>query len=305
MKKYLAISSRVSAVSVIVVLGMILNSCSKLQNGVLAPLQPQSIIHPLGWGTLSSANFHGSYIKNNNYDMTTCTSCHGNDLKGGTAQISCYNSQCHQGSNGTSNIGTLVCYTCHGSAVNSAPPKDLSGDSLTTYPTVGAHQNHLMGDDPFAKVDCSSCHLVPQAAGPGLHPYGSKVSVLFSGVAITETNVPGSQDYDSDSATVIPSPIFNAQTLQCSNTYCHGDFKGGNNFSPKWTVLDGSQDSCGTCHGVPPHGAINGIIPFYQGTSEQNCYYCHEPMMGQNGIQDSSLHGNGKLELYGHSLASW
>jgi predicted CxxxxCH...CXXCH cytochrome family protein len=289
---------KIIEIVLIVVVGVLFNSCSKLQDNVLTPVQSQSDIHPSGWGTQSSANFHGGYLKSNSYDMTTCTSCHGSDLAGGIAKVSCY--KCHQGSG-----GTLACNTCHGSALNPAPPKDLSGDSLVTSPTVGAHQNHLVVDGPFAEVRCSSCHLVPQAAGPGLHPNGSKPSVLFSGVSVTETNAPSSQYYDSSMPTVIPSPSFNPQTLQCSNTYCHGNFKGGNDFSPKWMVLDGSQDSCGSCHAVPPHGAVNGIVPVYQGPSAQNCYLCHSPMMDKNGIQDSSLHVDGKLELYGRAQTSW
>jgi predicted CxxxxCH...CXXCH cytochrome family protein len=231
---------------------LILSSCSKLRNDVLSPVQSQSVIHPVGWATPNSADFHGNYIKNRNYDLTTCTSCHGNDFNGGTSEISCY--KCHQGSN-----GTLACNTCHGSSMNPAPPKDLSGDSLTTEPGVGAHQSHLTSDGAFARVACSSCHLVPLAAGPGLHPGGSKPSVFIDGLALTQTNVSGSQYYDDKMRTIAPSPVFNSQTLECSNTYCHGDFRGGNNFSPKWNVVDGSQDSCGTCHGLPPHGSINGV----------------------------------------------
>jgi len=304
MKKILSFGIQLSAIGLTFAFAVIFDSCSKLQNNnVLTPVRAQSDIHPSGWATKSSSNFHGTSIKTNNFNMTTCASCHGSDLAGGIAKISCYN--CHRGVNGTSNNGTLACNTCHGSTLNPAPPKDLSGDSLSTFPTVGAHQNHVAGDEPFAQIACSSCHLVPQAAGPGLHPDGGKATVLFSGVALTETNTPSSQFYDSSLPTVIPSPVFNPQTLQCSNTYCHGNFKGGNKFSPKWTVLDGSQDYCGTCHGVPPHGAINGIIPFYQSASEQNCFLCHEPMMEHDGIQDSSLHVNGKLELYGRAQVSW
>ncbi len=298
MRTYLAISCQLSVVSLVIAGALILSSCSKLQSDVLTPVQSQSVIHPAGWATPSSADFHGIYIKNHNYDLTICTSCHGNDLNGGTSEIRCY--ECHQGSN-----GTLACNTCHGNSANSAPPKDLSGDSLTLDLGVGAHQSHLAGNEVFDGVACSSCHLVPQAAGPGLHPSGGKPTVLFESLALAQTNVSGSQYYDDSMTTIVPSPVFNSQTLQCSNTYCHGDFKGGNDFSPKWNVVDGSQDSCGTCHGLPPHGSINGIVPFYKGADEQNCYFCHEPMMGQTGIQDSSLHVDGKLELYGSSRASW
>lgn len=150
---------KITEIALVMVVVFVFNSCSKLQNNVLTPVQSQSDIHPSGWATQTSANFHGSSIKANNYDMTTCTSCHGNDLAGGIVKVSCY--KCHQGSN-----GTLACNTCHGNSLNPAPPKDLSEDSLSTYATVGAHQNHLVGDGPFAKVDCSSCHLVPQAVVP-------------------------------------------------------------------------------------------------------------------------------------------
>jgi predicted CxxxxCH...CXXCH cytochrome family protein len=287
-----------------IALGLLIGSCSRLQNNALAPLASQSDIHPTGWATQSSANFHGMYIKTHDFDMTPCTSCHGNDLRGGTVQVTCYNSGCHQGSE-----GTLACFTCHGSATNPAPPKDLNGGSLTTGAT-GAHQNHLLTDGPFDTVSCSACHVVPQAAGPGLHPYGGEISVTFSGLAVTQTNLPGSQYYDAAIPTVIPSPNFDSQTQKCSNTYCHGDFKGGNNFSPKWTVVDGSQDSCGSCHGTPPQSpdhpqTVFDQTIFYNGRTQQNCYFCHEPMIGRNGIQDSSLHVNGKLELQGRSLPTW
>jgi predicted CxxxxCH...CXXCH cytochrome family protein len=296
MKKY-------AELVLIFAVSFVFGSCSKLQNNALAPVQSQSDIHPSGWATQSSSNFHGIYVKTHHYDMTTCTSCHGNDLKGGTAQVACY--KCHEGSN-----GSLACITCHGSSVNAAPPKDLAGNSTVTFPTVGAHQNHLAGKEIFADVVCSSCHVVPQAAGPGLHPSGNGVAVMFSGIALTQSNVPGSQDYDDSLATVVPSPVFNFKTLQCSNTYCHGNFKGGNHFTPKWTVLDGSQDSCGSCHGTPPQVAshpqtVFGQAIFYDGPTSQNCYLCHEPMIDKDGIQDSSLHVNGRLELQGRSLSSW
>jgi len=205
-------------------------------------------------------------------------------------------------------LSPVSCNSCHGSLMNAAPPPDLAGNTSTSDPTVGAHQVHLAGTGLAASVPCSSCHIVPKSVGPGIHPDApGNALIMFTGIAVTETNTPGSSYYDSTQPSVIPLPTFNTDSsnLRCSNTYCHGNFKGGNNFSPKWTVLDGSQDSCGSCHGVPPHGEINGVVPYYHGASAQNCYFCHEPMIGPSGIQDSSLHGNGKLELYGRSLASW
>ncbi|MCL5267725.1 MAG: CxxxxCH/CxxCH domain-containing protein [Bacteroidetes bacterium] len=143
--------------------------------------------------------------------------------------------------------------------------------------------------------------VVPQAAGPGIHPAGSQPAVVaFSGIATTQTNTPGSRFYDSSQPTITPQPMFNQQTLQCSNTYCHGDFKNGNNYSPTWNKVASGQAACGTCHGIPPN------TPIHKGQTLLTCYLCHEPMMGPNGvIQDSSLHVNGKLELYGKSVSVW
>lgn len=277
-------------------------ACSKLQNNALAPVQSTGDIHPAGWTLITSPNFHGKYIKTNKYDLSTCESCHGTDLKGGMTQKSCY--KCHDGAS-----GPLSCNTCHGSNLNPAPPSDLAGDTLTSAAGVGAHQSHLAGSDFLSSVQCSSCHIVPQSAAPGVHPAGTgKALIVFSNVAVTQTNTPGSRFYDSTIATIRPVPSFNPQTLQCSNTYCHGNFKGGNNFTPTWTSVGMNQDACGTCHGTASNPAPSTSIhegAVYQGPSSQNCYFCHEPMMGPNGIQDSSMHVTGQLTLYGRQVSEW
>ncbi len=201
-------------------------------------------------------------------------------------------------------LATANCSSCHGSVMSPAPPPDPAGNTSTSTPTVGAHQVHLNGSAFASKVACSSCHVVPQSAGPGIHPDGpgSGNIVMFAGVALTETNTPGTRFYDSSLPTVVPQPTFNTQTLKCQNTYCHGNFKGGNNFSPTWTVVNSSQDSCGSCHGLPPDDATHQG----KGITLQTCYYCHTPMIGANGvILDDSLHVNGSLELYGKTVTSW
>ena len=40
----------------------------------------------------------------------------------------------------------------------------------------------------------------------------------------------------------------------CSNVYCHGATLangGGTATKPLWTVVNGSQSQCGSCHGLP------------------------------------------------------
>lgn len=201
-------------------------------------------------------------------------------------------------------LATANCSSCHGTVTNPAPPPDPAGNTSTSSPGVGAHQVHLNGSDFAAKVSCSTCHVVPQTISPGIHPDGMYTATLvaFSGISRTETNTPGTRFYDSTMATVVPQPTFNPKTLKCSNTYCHGDFKGGNNFSPTWNITDGSQDSCGSCHGIPPNDATHRG----KGITIKQCYLCHSPMIGADGkILDPNMHITGKLVLYGRTLSKW
>ena len=201
-------------------------------------------------------------------------------------------------------LATSNCSSCHGSVMNPAPPPDPAGNTATSFPGVGAHQVHLSGSTFASKVACSACHVVPESIGPGIHPGGMRAVTLvaFSGVALTQTNTPGTRFYDSTMATIVPQPTFNDSTLKCSNTYCHGNFKGGNNFSPTWTAVDGSQDSCGSCHGIPPNDAAHRG----KNITLQQCYLCHSPMIDQNGvIVENSMHVTGKLVLYGKTVSAW
>jgi predicted CxxxxCH...CXXCH cytochrome family protein len=63
----------------------------------------------------------------------------------------------------------------------------------------------------------------------------------------------------------------------CRNTACHGGSfpvrghdSGGTLTTPNWTVVDGTQAACGTCHGLPPPRPH----PYYS----EDCGRCHENM---------------------------
>ena len=105
--------------------------------------------HVEGWALESSSNFHGQYIRQAGWSMASCKTCHGDDYKGGKSGSSCYD--CHQETGGPE-----ACNTCHGSAQNAAPPKDLSGNTETTAIGVGAHQFHY-----GLYQTCAICHSVP------------------------------------------------------------------------------------------------------------------------------------------------
>jgi predicted CxxxxCH...CXXCH cytochrome family protein len=281
--------------------------CSQLQDNLVAPPQKNQVltVHPDGWATpASSADFHGKYIRGQQWQMSSCWTCHGRNYAGGDSQVSCLT--CHTKPGGPEN-----CTTCHGST-NPAPPLDLNGNTSTTVRTVGAHQSHLAGAGTTDGIRCSECHTVPATVyGPQGHAFGyidfPPATVVFrDSLANTVTNEPTTRDYDVGLPTTTPSPTWSSSTLKCTNTYCHGDFKNGNNYSPAWPSVGTGDARCGTCHGdvtkqtladraLPKTSARGGTHP-----NSTQCSVCHVGIVDANlNIIDKAKHMNGKLNVFG------
>ncbi|MBI5477266.1 MAG: hypothetical protein HY906_00335 [Deltaproteobacteria bacterium] len=171
-----------------------------------------------------------------------------------------------------------TCNRCHGSAANAAPPTDTDGQSDTSRPSVGAHQAHVApgATGSAAPLACTECHNpLPTSSDPRAHIDGV-ARVVFGTRA------------SADGAT----PSWNGTTC---TTYCHGQtLSGGSNTRPDWTTVDGSQDACGTCHGLPP------LLPHPQ-TGATTCGDCHLNVSrdgsGNWVFADPSLHVNGTVEV--------
>ncbi len=153
------------------------------------------------------------------------------------------------------------CTSCHGQD-NPAPPRDLSGNTASSFPGVGAHQAHLGAGARARAVACSECHVVPATLLATGHIDTSLPAELqFSGVALA---------FDA-------APTYQSGT--CVGTPCHGgDFpgthrSGGSNLAPEWTKVDGTQATCGSCHSMPPPPPH----PY-----PTNCSACHEDMAPDN-----------------------
>jgi predicted CxxxxCH...CXXCH cytochrome family protein len=163
--------------------------------------------------------------------------------------------------NGVIDVASMSCTACHGTAgrtgvtgadanVAAAPPIATLGHDTA----VGAHQPHVNQgatapplSAPFA---CPVCHsgVVPTAA-----PHGVPASpVVFGGLAITGSAAAG----------------YVKATQNCSSTYCHGNFTGGNGAT---TVTWGTAGklTCTGCHGTPPT-ATDPAHP-----ADTNCGLCH------------------------------
>ncbi|MDF1611723.1 CxxxxCH/CxxCH domain c-type cytochrome [Stygiobacter electus] len=251
---------------------------------------PSLTIHNKQINDPTSQNFHGKYVASKNWNMNECQKCHGEFYAGGTSSPTCYT--CHK-----DGAGPEACNTCHGDFTKAnliAPPRALNNATATTDPGVGAHSLHLTQIKIApANVKCEECHTIPKTFRSEGHIDSTpKAEVIFKGQ-------PANSKYDFT-------------TFKCSNTYCHGNFEFskstsnysfiytddkiiGNNFSPQWNKVDGTQAACGTCHGLPPTG--------HQAESLTACSTCHTGVVDDTGkIIDPSKHMNGKKNVFGEEF---
>jgi predicted CxxxxCH...CXXCH cytochrome family protein len=170
-----------------------------------------------------------------------------------------------------------TCYACHGSAESNAPPPALNGFYDVPYRGVGAHQTHLTTVRYMAKIDCSTCHVVPlDVLWPGHIDTPRPAEVTFSGNAVLADHAPS---WDGTA---------------CSNTYCHdpgtGQWGGGNP-TPIWAEYN--QRYCGSCHGTPPppphaQRPEGGLLV---------CADCHSNMTVNEEFVDPTRHINGMIDF--------
>lgn len=293
MKKSIAIGSCV------LLCGLIFSTCAELEKD-LPPSAGTLKVHEEGWTDPTAINFHGKAIRNAGWDMRQCKTCHGSIYDGGTVNVSCRT--CHNKAAGPEN-----CTTCHG-GTNTAPPRDLNGNTSRSERGVGAHQKHLLGGLISDGMACSDCHSVP----PSVYTPGHVDSPLPAEVPIngfvpnTVTNETTTVDWDFNLPVFTPSPTYSPVSVSCSNTYCHGYFKNGNTtFSPVWTDTTGLQAACGTCHGdVNKPTLAERALPrtAAQGGTHPNvtaCSNCHIGIVDANlNIIDKAKHINGKLNVF-------
>lgn len=252
--------------------------CTEVKNDKV-PVQPVISVHGEGFADPSSANFHASYIQGKNYDLQLCKTCHGSDYAGGTSGQSC--TTCHTKQGGPEN-----CTTCHGS-VNAAPPFDLSNNTSASVRGVGAHQKHLLGGVIGAPVACKECHTVP--------------SQLLSAGHIDNTEHAEIR-FDTTSIFHRSDASYSAATVSCNNTYCHGNFNGGNlNRTVSWTDVSGTAAACGTCHGDATKATLKEkafpVSGHSAATVTSDCSTCHGSVVNANmTIINPARHINGRID---------
>jgi predicted CxxxxCH...CXXCH cytochrome family protein len=162
------------------------------------------------------------------------------------------------------------CDSCHGSGGNAAPPADTMGATTTDVRGVGAHRNHLAPSTWRKDMACTDCHRVPTAT---------------TSIGHIDTPLPAELTFSP----LAGAAAWNGNT--CSNTYCHGStLTGGTSTNPVWTVVNGAQGQCGSCHGTPPPPPH---------PVDSDCGSCHDTMTPGGGlaIADPSRHIDGNLDV--------
>jgi predicted CxxxxCH...CXXCH cytochrome family protein len=271
--------------------------CSEVNKDVPTSVNESLSVHPTGFSDMSSSNFHGKDYKlmsSLNWNIKDCKRCHGRDYSGGTTKVSCLD--CHANFDGPS----AACNTCHGDFTDTAriaPPRALNGDTDSTSAGVGAHNAHLYRPNSLrtsAFISCSECHTVPTSVWQAGHIDTTAGAQMNFG-KLSKTTTDG----------YTPNPQYNKTTHTCTNTYCHGYFKGGNTTnSATWNVA--STGACGTCHGQGNGNPVPGDEN-HTGVNPEDCASlgCHSNVaqsvkVGTTYIfkfNDNSLHVNGAIDF--------
>lgn len=161
---------------------------------------------------------------------------------------------------------------CHGTTESNAPPRSVAGATETTSIAVGAHQAHLTEAGTWHRaVACADCHVVPADVGsPGHLDGDNRAELTFSVIAGAGAS------WDGTTCT----------------TACHGGAAlGGAHPQPVWTQVDGTQATCGSCHGAPPPAPH---------PADGNCAACHPTMEeGSLTFRDPARHIDGVVDVVG------
>ncbi len=215
--------------------------------------------HPAQYADPASENFHGTYLKNLDYDLQECQSCHGADFAGGDVGVAC--SSCHAAYPHPAGFITPTSPEFHGMFI-----KGQQGWRLE--PCQTCHGNDYAGG--ISEVSCRTCHT--SIAGPEACNtcHGSEVNyappkdlegdttTAALGVGAHQIHVAETDKtnpYADCSACHIPvrsyadphhiddtpfaevvfdtlatghgtlNPIWDRNTATCTSVYCHGNFE--------------------------------------------------------------------------------
>ena len=226
------------------------------------PIGKGTRVHTLGiLNRELPSEWHGSLLAQVGWRFESCTVCHGTDFAGTAVAPSCL--RCHKN-------GPTTCDTCHGSQL---------GD---------AHPAHLLGTSQGKTLTCAECHPMPKDFRDPGHLYEADGSPRTAPLRIQFGTLAG---LSAPRGIRLPAPGYVAAERACENVYCHGAPFG--DAAATWTRPtwqgDGTQASCGTCHGLPPKS---------HDSAQHLCVKCHNRTVDAgNKLLAAGLHLNGRVDV--------
>ena len=235
--------------------------------------------HLLGWKNYDG---HGKYVLTTlANDKTSCKTCHGSDLKGGSSGVSCYS--CHTNyphetgwkeavNHGPKAYGTLknscAAGNCHGTTFQGTPQAPACSRCHNDFPhtdskwmTPDKTKNAAVRDDRFhgdrfiwdiqrgETTPCTKCHGTD---------YGRNIGVAGLNFQCTQCHTNGITHTGAWSSTghgTYYSALYNSLSANANCKDCHGSAV---NFTDSQTkiFLEG-QSECYRCHWAYPHKAYD------------------------------------------------
>ncbi len=265
-------------------------------------------MHPVEWMDTGSQDFHGYNLSKKGGDgdglqgIEWCKTCHGNDFRGGTANVSCY--QCHSGG-----------YSGH-----------IALNDLINPDNPGFHGLALSENGPEGLTHCRDCH-------------GQDLTGGKSGVSCSQCHQGGYSGHPAEADFIDPSNYnYHGKVLwdsawdfsRCRN--CHGSDLSGGFTGVACTDCHSEENGigyCANCHGdringtpYPPLSIKNQSDPtllsvgahqthMETAVTTVNCENCH--VVPDNYLDDGHLGADNIAEVsfnlnYNHNLAespSW
>ncbi|MHB8173911.1 MAG: CxxxxCH/CxxCH domain c-type cytochrome [Nitrospirota bacterium] len=252
------------------------------QNGYMirsSIVTPNSGVRTVVFSAMSGANSMGNDYPAHSSVCEVChtrTGYHNNTSIADSHYVGQKCTLCHNHQLGFGAKGN--CNSCHGN-----PPTNqqlLVGRSLKNgYPPTGetsagmhAFHSYSVNNSLNGGYPCGYCHK------GGMSDTGLTDKIIE--IKFSNFNIYTSGRFDGFAP--ISGYTFSfgnttGGTQSCSNTYCHGNFYGGNKTNkPVWT--NAATGACGTCHATAPPGLLNHSVHLTAAWGPKAaCEDCHPP----------------------------
>lgn len=278
--------------------------------------------HQDGFNIKTSSSYHGATANYHNPEcfachpstegslaMTTCVVCHGPSKARNCSQ--CHPAEVLSDASHPSHSGEMDCDGCHPgyrlSDSTIAPDSHLDGSlDISLSATMLCTRCHKTLTDSakifwasglewprFSSANgCNACHgfspsRFKDAHAAHLDTGGTAIAQCdrchggYNRADSTYASPPHMND-TIDVRTPLYGGVFSSRDSTCANTYCHGNFPGGDKRTVAWS---GPGMKCGDCHGLPPN---TGAHRSHADSAKFDCKVCHDGNSAVAGVTSAA-----------------